>query len=130
MQSNPVGWFEIYVQDVSRATKFYEATFTLKLEKQKSQGSDPSSKTMQMMSFPMRPEGRGAAGALVKMEGFPSGANSTIVYFTCEDCATEASRATKNGGKILKDKYAIGSHGHIALVIDTEGNVIGLHSMK
>jgi len=30
----------------------------------------------------------------------------------------------------MKDKFAIGKYGFIALVTDTEGNVIGLHSMK
>jgi len=35
-----------------------------------------------------------------------------------------------NGGKIVKEKFSIGEYGHIALVTDTEGNMIGLHSMK
>jgi predicted enzyme related to lactoylglutathione lyase len=30
----------------------------------------------------------------------------------------------------MKDKFSIGQYGFIALVTDTEGNVIGLHSMK
>jgi predicted enzyme related to lactoylglutathione lyase len=51
------------------------------------------------------------------------------VYFSCEDCAVEAARATANGGSIFKEKMSIGEHGFIALVFDTEGNMIGLHSM-
>ncbi|MGZ3749502.1 MAG: VOC family protein, partial [Pseudobdellovibrionaceae bacterium] len=31
MKNNPVGWFEIYVQDLDRAKKFYESVFQLKL---------------------------------------------------------------------------------------------------
>jgi uncharacterized protein len=42
----------------------------------------------------------------------------------------EAARAVANGGRIFKDKFSIGQYGHIALVEDTEGNVIGLHSMQ
>ncbi|MGF1545803.1 MAG: VOC family protein [Thiotrichales bacterium] len=38
-------------------------------------------------------------------------------------------RAAANGGTLQQDKMAIGKHGFIALVKDTEGNVIGLHSM-
>jgi hypothetical protein len=71
----------------------------------------------------------GACGMLVKMEGVPSGGGGTLVYFACEDCAVEAARAAKNGGSIFKEKTSIGEHGFFALVHDTEGNMIGLHSM-
>jgi len=64
------------------------------------------------------------------MEGCKAGGNSTIVYFSCVDCAVEAGRAAANGGRIFKDKFSIGQYGYIALVEDTEGNVIGLHSMQ
>lgn len=123
MTSNPVGWFETYVQDMSRAKAFYEAVFAAQLEQLDSPG-------IEMWAFPVQSEGTGAAGALVKMEGCPSGGNSTVVYFNCTDCAIEAQRASKNGGKIFKDKFSVGEHGFIALVSDTEGNVIGLHSMQ
>jgi uncharacterized protein len=78
----------------------------------------------------MQPQGSGATGALLKMPGFPSGANSVLVYFSCTDCAVEAAKAARSGGRIEKQKMAIGEYGHIALVIDTEGNMVGLHSFK
>ena len=53
----------------------------------------------------------------------------TLVYFACEDCAVEAARADENGGSIFIEKMSIGEHGFISLVYDTEGNMIGLHSM-
>ena len=59
----------------------------------------------------------------------PSGGNSTLVYFGCEDCAVEAARVVPAGGKIFREKASIGQYGFIALAIDTEGNMIGLHSM-
>jgi predicted enzyme related to lactoylglutathione lyase len=71
----------------------------------------------------------GAAGALCKMSGCPSGGGGTLVYFSCEDCAVDAARAAANGGSIFKEKMSIGEHGFIALALDTEGNMIGLHSM-
>jgi predicted enzyme related to lactoylglutathione lyase len=123
MSNNPIGWFEIYVQDMGRAKAFYDSVFATRLERL--EGPD-----IEMWAFPMEPDRPGAPGALVKMEGFPSGGNSTIVYFTCSDCAIEAKRASESGGKIFKDKFSIGQYGFIALVLDTEGNMIGLHSMQ
>ncbi len=129
MKTNPVCWFEIYVQDMGRAKKFYETVLGTEL-------TAMDMPEIEMMTFPMDPgcEGEpaapGAAGALLKMDGFPSGGNSTLVYFDCEDCATEASRVESAGGKIQKPKSSIGEHGHIALAIDTEGNMFGLHSLK
>jgi len=71
----------------------------------------------------------GTSGAIVRMDGTPSGGNSTIIYFGCEDCAVEAGRVVKAGGKVQKEKTPIGPYGFIALALDTEGNLIGLHSM-
>jgi uncharacterized protein len=123
MTKNPVGWFEIYVQDMDRAKKFYESVLQFKLEKLDSPG-------LEMWSFPMAMDGYGASGALVKMEGFPAGGNSTLVYFSCTDCADEAGRVVKSGGRIQREKMSIGQYGFIALAIDTEGNMFGLHSMQ
>jgi len=78
----------------------------------------------------MQPDKPGCPGALVKVEGKDSGGGGTIVYFSCDDCGVEASRTVRNGGQIFKPKFSIGQYGFIALVIDTEGNMIGLHSMK
>jgi uncharacterized protein len=58
------------------------------------------------------------------------GGNSTLVYFSCDDCAIEARRAAENGGAVFKEKFSIGTYGFIALITDTEGNMIGLHSMR
>lgn len=124
--SNPVGWFEIYVQDMPRAKAFYEHVFQVKLAPL----AGDAQEQLQMYSFAMDDHGYGATGALVKMEGVPSGFAGTLVYFSCQDCAVEAKRAAAAGGKIFKDKWSIGEHGHIALVHDTEGNLIGLHSMQ
>lgn len=123
MPHNPVGWFEIYVQDMERSKKFYEAVFQTKLEKLQGPG-------MEMWAFPMNMESTGSPGSLVKMPGFPSGGNSTLVYFSCADCATEAGRVVRAGGRIQKEKTSIGQYGFIALALDTEGNMFGLHSRK
>ena len=123
MKSNPVVWFEIYVQNMERAKAFYECVFAIQFEQLESPD-------LEMWAFPMQEDGPGAMGALVRMEGCPSGGNSTLIYFTCADCALEAERAKENGGQIFKDKFSIGQYGFISLVYDTEGNMIGLHSMQ
>ena len=121
--NNPVGWFEIYVVDMARARAFYEAVFGVALAELESPG-------MEMWAFPMLPERPGASGALVRMPGFPMGGNNIVVYFSCADCAVEAAKAAESGGTVHKEKMSIGQYGYIALVVDTEGNMIGLHSMQ
>ena len=126
MKPNPVVWFEIYVQDMARARKFYETVLQCQLETLKS--PEGEAQNMQMLSFPGDMTTMGASGALVKMEGVPSGGNSTVAYFGCEDCGVEAARVEKAGGRIFKPKFSIGQYGFIALAFDTEGNLFGLHS--
>ncbi|MBT8085894.1 MAG: VOC family protein [Woeseia sp.] len=126
MPMNPVGWFEIYVDDMGRAKAFYEAVLKVKLEKL----GDPNDSAIEMNSFPSDMEKYGSTGALVHMDGFPAGANSTLVYFSCDDCSVEESRVATAGGKIHRSKMAIGDYGFVALAVDSEGNMFGLHSMK
>ena len=49
----------------------------------------------------------GAGGALVKMDGFSSGGNSTLVYFSCEDCSIEENRAAKFGDVFSEIKFPL-----------------------
>ena len=120
--NNPVNWFEIYVQDMDRAKAFYEAVFGVQLTKL--EGTE-----FEMWVFPGGQDGLGASGSLIKMPGYPSGNNSVLVYFRCADCGVEAEKAAKSGGKIETAKKSIGQYGYMALIIDTEGNIVGLHSM-
>ena len=97
MEHNPVGWFEIYVQDMDRARKFYEAVFETTLEKL-------PGPNIEMWTFPMNSERRGSSGALVKAPGMDSGGNSVVVYFSCEDCAVEAGVSFPVDGSTLEFK--------------------------
>jgi len=129
MKKNPGVWFEIYVDDMDRARKFYETVFATTLtDMAMPEGLDNG---MKMLSFPstMEPVG-GAAGALVKMEGAKAGSGGTIIYFGTEDCAIEEARVTSAGGKVFKPKMGIGEYGFITIAVDTEGNIFGIHSMK
>lgn len=115
---------------MSRAKRFYEAVLDVKLEKMPPPTPDM---TMEMWAFPSDKStaqtSYGACGMLIKMDGFSSGGNGTVVYFGCRDCSVEASRVAANGGTVVQEKMSIGEHGFIALACDTEGNMIGFHSM-
>jgi predicted enzyme related to lactoylglutathione lyase len=123
--NNPIAWFEIYVQDIERAKRFYESVFQVTLQKLNAPFPE-----IELWSFPSDMNSYGATGALVKMQGAPSGGNSTLVYFHCDNCAIEEGRVADCGGRIERPKMAIGEYGFISLVYDTEGNMIGLHSMQ
>jgi uncharacterized protein len=126
MRSNSICWFEIYVDDMPRAKAFYESVFQTTLKPL--QVPDPGQfGDMEMWEFPSSMDLYGASGALVKMAGYPC---MTMLYFSCEDCAAEAARVAAAGGKVLKEKMSIGQYGFIAVASDSEGNVIGLHSMQ
>lgn len=126
MDMNPVGWFEIYVEDMERAKGFYQAVFNTTLEKI----ADEAEGGVDMWGFPSSMEQYGASGALAKMAGVVPGGNSTLVYFSCQNCEVEQGRVESAGGKVTHPKFSIGPHGFISMISDTEGNTIGLHSME
>ncbi len=122
MTSNPVRWFEIYVQDMDRARRFYESVLATKLQRL-------NSPAIEMWAFPQAIREPGSSGALVSVPGVPSGGTGTMVYFGCDDCAVEGSRVAAAGGRVHREKMSIGEYGFIVLAVDTEGNRFGLHSL-
>jgi len=129
MNSNAVCWFEIYVDDMSRAKVFYESVLDQALTRLDNPNTLKDFPQPEMWAFPME-ERPGASGAICKMEGVSAGGNSTLVYFESEDCSVEEARVAKAGGKLIVPKMAIGEHGFISIAQDSEGNTIGFHSMK
>jgi uncharacterized protein len=122
---NAIGWFDIYVENMDRAVRFYERVLGQKLE----QIVDPTGET-QMMSFPTSMEAYGASGALVKSKHSRPGVGGTMVYFSVEDCSVQESRIIAANGKIVRSKFSIGEFGWVTLCVDTEGNMFGLNSMN
>ena len=125
---NAVNWFEIYTSDFNRAKKFYTEVFKCELT-DLPMGSD-NHPEMQYALFPSDENANGASGALVKMDVAQPGIGGTLVYFNTEEINGELGRVEAAGGKIIRSKQDIGEFGFIALIEDTEGNMIGLHSMK
>ncbi|MEL6606699.1 MAG: VOC family protein [Bacteroidota bacterium] len=123
---SPVVWFEIYTDDLQRARKFYETVLQVELTELPS----PISDKLQMLAFPNNMEAHGTSGALAKMEGVKAGNNSTLVYFSSEDCSIEEARIERAGGNVVTPKTSIGENGFMVIATDTEGNTFGIHSMK
>lgn len=124
IQKNPIGWFEIYVNDMDRAKKFYQAVF------KRGEFIKISDGETEMYAFPFVENGINSSGALVKTKFMKPGLGGIIIYFNCEDCAIEEHLSVENGGSILKSKFSIGDYGFVSIILDTEGNMIGLHSIK
>lgn len=121
---NPIGWVEIPVSDLTRAAKFYETV--LKIDIQKVQFGD-----VLMGWFPSHENATGTSGTLIQYEEAykPSDTHGPLIYFTCKDLSEELTRVEEAGGKILQAKTQISEDiGFMALLIDTEGNRIALHS--
>jgi predicted enzyme related to lactoylglutathione lyase len=121
-QTNPVTWFEIYVEDLARAKTFYESVFKCILTPEKTDGS------FEAYRFPGGMPGNGAMGSLMKHPMRKPSQQGVMIYFHCDDCHTQSELAKKNGGQVYKAKRGIGEEGFIAIIGDTEGNAIGLHS--
>ena len=119
---NHVTWFEIYVDDLARAKVFYESVFHCSLTPEKTDGS------FEAYRFPGTMPGNGAMGALMKHPMRKPSQEGTMVYFHCENCAIQTDLAIKNGGRVFRPKFSLGADGFIAIIGDTEGNAIGLHS--
>ncbi|MDA8126885.1 MAG: VOC family protein [Deltaproteobacteria bacterium] len=120
---NPVNWFEIPVVDLSRAKSFYEGVFGLSLTLE-------NLGPFKMAFFPMENNVYGATGSLMKADGYIPSRTGIAVYFSVEDIEGTLAKAVKAGGKVMTSKMGIGQYGFIGHFEDTEGNRIGLHSMK
>jgi predicted enzyme related to lactoylglutathione lyase len=131
IKTNAVNWFEIYVTDFSRAKRFYESILKSTLQDTPSENCENSPKEnfkMAMFPFDMA---NGIGGAIVLMTGYSPGQGGTIIYLNVEgDLDGVIERIPAAGGSIVKPRMAIGEHGFIAIFKDSEGNIVGLHSMK
>lgn len=125
MQKNPIGWVEMPVTDLDRAEKFYADFFGFEMQRQEE-------KNGYIMSwFPMDMEGYGSGGMLMKGEGYEPSHAGPLVYFTAPGGTIEKAlvRAAEQGVTIILPKTSIGEHGFMAVIEDSEGNSVALHSM-
>jgi uncharacterized protein len=120
---NPVNWFEIPVNDLPRAVRFYEAILGVSLQTTE---MGPA----QMAMFPMVQGGVNAGGALVKTDGYTPSHAGTVIYFSVADIEGTLAKITRAGGSTIVPKMGIGEHGFFAQFQDSEGNRVALHAMS
>lgn len=121
--THAVSWFEIPVVDFERARAFYQAVLGRHIEPMV---MGPI--TMGMLAADPTVVG----GAIVAGEGCVPAAVGTTVYLNGgDDLAVMLARVPGAGGSVIVPKTDIGSgFGFFAYFMDTEGNKVGLHSMK
>jgi predicted enzyme related to lactoylglutathione lyase len=130
MNQNIICWFEIYVKDIERAKKFYNAVLGTEFIDSGAPGDSPDSMKMAFFS-PM--ENQGVSGALIEMAGTKEGDGhcvNTMVYFPCQDASIEEAKIEAAGGQVNRSKFSIGEFGFCSICVDTEGNPFGLFSME
>lgn len=121
-KTNALNWFELYTADFDRAKRFYSAILNAEITE-----TVTDQYRMGMLPFEMN---GGVGGCISQMEGFRPGIGGTLVYLNVEgDLDAVIERIPAAGGKIVRPRFAIPPHGSIALFEDTEGNLVGLHSM-
>lgn len=122
---NILNWFEIYVDDIARATKFYETIFDIKLEQVEMMG-------MKMAMFPSTQTSGKVSGSLVQHEMRKPSEQGALIYFNGNpDLSVALAKVEAAGGKVTLPKTNIGGDmGFMAFFVDTEGNGLGMHSLK
>ena len=120
---NAINWFELFVSDFERARpcrRWFPAW--LPALAHRSGG--------RMALFPYDPNS-GVGGCLSHAPEQQSGSGGTRVYLNVEgQLADVVNRVPAAGGVIIQGKMSIAPHGYIAVIKDSEGNEVGLHSMS
>jgi predicted enzyme related to lactoylglutathione lyase len=121
-----ISWFEIGTTNLDRATKFYETIFNVKL-------APLDMPNIKMRMFPLDDMMTGVGGALVFSDGFhkPSATDGPLIYLNGNpDVQHVLDKVEAAGGKIMVPKTEISpEYGYMAVIMDTEGNRIALHSV-
>lgn len=121
---NTLNWFEIPATDFARAKTFYATVLDAHIQ-------EDTNPRMQYAYLPSDPQKGGFGGAIACGENFVPTMTGTTVYLDGgNDLSVPLARVESAGGKVILPKTAIGENrGFIALIIDTEGNKVGFHSI-
>ena len=119
--SSVINWFDIPANNFDRAVKFYETVLGVNLIQENMLGA-------RMAIFPAKPGE--ATGAIMARDGVVPATGGTTIYLKAgNDLSVAATRVEAAGGKILHPKTFIKEGlGYFAILLDCEGNSIGLHS--
>jgi uncharacterized protein len=118
--ANQIVWCDIPVLDLDRAITFYSAVLGAMVKKQELPG----------MTVGILPHNDGeVGGCLFTSENEKPSDKGAMIYLNCNGRLVEAIAAvTTNGGLVIQPKHPIGPFGYRAVIKDSEGNRIALHS--
>jgi uncharacterized protein len=124
-KDNALNWFEISTGDIRRAKKFYESVFNIQMEEQDMMG-------MKMAFFPSEDMNGKVSGGLVQSQMHKPSAEGAKIYLNANpDLSVVLGKVEKSGGKVTIPKTKISDEiGYMAFFVDSEGNLMGLHSNK
>jgi predicted enzyme related to lactoylglutathione lyase len=122
MSQNTFCWADIPVTNLDRAIRFYSAVLGAPTKKESAFG----------MEFGLLPHAESnVSGCLVVAQDNQPSQNGPVLYLSVEGRLDDAiTQVREHGGKILKEKHQIGPHGYRAIIADSEGNRLALHSQK
>ena len=119
-QHNRAVWFDIPAADLDRAAAFYAAVLGIKVQKEQMPGG----------AFCVLEHHNGNGGCLVKGEPDASSSRGILLYLNVDGRIRDAVELVeRKGGRVLQPVHGIGPHGFRAIVVDSEGNRVALHSM-
>lgn len=122
---NILNWFEISVNDIARAKKFYETIFSIEMQETEMMG-------MKMAFFPFEDMNGKVSGGLVQSAMHKPSMDGAKIYLNANDGMEGIlAKIEAAGAKVTMPKTLISEEvGYMAFFIDTEGNAVGLHSSK
>lgn len=119
--SHTVCWVDLPVSDLDRGISFYSKVLDRSLEKQEYEGT--------AFAFFAHEKGEVAGCLVEKGKNMEPKTDGPLIYFSVNGRLDQAIElAEQNGGTIKEAKHSIGPHGFRAIIMDSEGNRVALHS--
>ncbi|MGY0197501.1 VOC family protein [Leptothrix sp. BB-4] len=120
-----INWFEIPVTDLDRAQRCYEAVLDRPLRRE-SMGPQA-----ELAVFPYEP-GAATGGCLMKSPGLRPSPDGARIYLNAEPSLDAAvGRAERAGLRVLVPRVDLpGDMGAFAVIVDSEGNHVGMHALR
>ena len=127
MSANTLCWTDIPVTNLDRSITFYSAVL----------GSEVNKISEAGFEYGLLPHEEQNSSGCLSVGSDSAGSNNKpsqngpLIYLSVEGRLDDAIKATNsNGGKVLEGTHQIGPHGFRAIIVDSEGNRIALHSSK
>ncbi len=129
-ETNAITWFEIPVIDMNRAKKFYETILDMKMETKFMEETDEELTFFPFTGAEVRATSGRVSGVLVRNSRSEPSGKGIVVYLNAAPSIQDViDKIEAAGGKIIRKKTKIIA-GYFAMIQDSEGNRIGLHSAE